>query len=306
MKKEPQGRQRSATRGNGVPTYKLFGEKAPWPTPEMLHCESIAARSELHNWQITPHRHNGLFQILHLRGGRAEVQIDDHLSDMHAGQLMLVPQMCIHGFRFERNAVGHVVTLAYPLIHKLAPHAGDGLAGMTRPLICTLDDTEESDTLSATFRALEAEYRGNSPYRTLQLEALLGVVLIVVGRRFALAQEPAAVARRSTEHFPAFCELIEQHYAEHKPVSFYARRLGITPAHLNSLCRAAVGRSALELIHERVTLEAKRNLVYTSMTISVVSYTAGFADPAYFTRFFKRQTGLSPRDFRQRAGTLHD
>jgi AraC family transcriptional activator of pobA len=54
-----------------------------------------------------------------------------------------------------------------------------------------------------------------------------------------------------------------------------------------------------------VILEAKRNLVYTSMTISVVSNTAGFADPAYFTRFFKRQVGLSPREFRLKAGTLH-
>jgi len=56
-------------------------------------------------------------------------------------------------------------------------------------------------------------------------------------------------------------------------------------------------------VHERMLLEAKRNLVYTSMTISVVSYTTGFSDPAYFTRFFKRQTGMSPKEFRKRVGT---
>ena len=53
-------------------------------------------------------------------------------------------------------------------------------------------------------------------------------------------------------------------------------------------------------------LEAKRNLVYTAMAVSEVSYALGFSDPAYFTRFFKRQSGWSPRDFRTRAKTLFD
>jgi len=51
-------------------------------------------------------------------------------------------------------------------------------------------------------------------------------------------------------------------------------------------------------------LAAKRNLVYTSMTVSVVSHTLGFSDPAYFTRFFKREVGVSPKEFRRQAATL--
>lgn len=284
-----------------VPTYKLFGEQAPWPTPEMLHCESIAARSASHNWQITPHRHSGLFQILYLAAGSAEVHIDGGANRLVAGQLMLVPQMCIHGFRFEKNAQGCVVTLAYPLIQKLAPQAGDALVGLSSPVACTLGEGEAY--LPGAFEALEAEYRGAAPHRNQLVESLLSVILLMVSRRCAQTQPPTALARRA-ECFPAFCALIERHYAEHKPVSFYASKLGVTAAHLNSLCRQVVDRSALELIHERMILEAKRNLVYTSMTVSVVADTAGFADPAYFTRFFKREVGMSPREFRQQAGTL--
>lgn len=109
--------------------------------------------------------------------------------------------------------------------------------------------------------------------------------------------------RRGEQHFSAFCTLIEAQYNTHPQVHYYARRLGITAAHLNALCRKTVGKSALTLIHERVLLEAKRNLVYTSMTISQVSDAAGFKDPAYFSRFFARMTGMSPRAFRQCAGT---
>jgi AraC family transcriptional activator of pobA len=51
-------------------------------------------------------------------------------------------------------------------------------------------------------------------------------------------------------------------------------------------------------------LEAKRNLVYTNLTIKTVAETLGFSDPAYFTRFFKRQAGLSPKEFRQQLMVL--
>lgn len=288
-----------------VPVYKLFGEQAPWPTPDMVHCESIAARSRLHNWQITPHRHNGLFQVLFLAGGSALVRNDDTHSDMAAGQVMLVPQMCVHGFRFEQDAVGYVVTFAYPLIRKLAREAGDSLAALASPCILSLADDAESDYMKAAFQALDTEYRGNALHRSLQVEALLSVILIWLGRRSAQpAHEEHAKTSRGSEHFQNFCQLIEENYMTHKPLSWHAHRLGITAAHLNALCRQAVGKSALELIHERMILEAKRNLVYTSMTISVVSYTIGFADPAYFTRFFKRQVGMSPKEFRLKAGTL--
>jgi AraC family transcriptional activator of pobA len=287
-----------------VPTFKLFGENTPWLTPDMLHCESIAARSSLHAWQITPHRHNGLFQILHLKEGSAKVRIDESVSTMHAGSLLLVPQMCIHGFLFEEFAQGHVVTVVYPLIQRLAQRAGDALAALTSPRMLVLGPDGEGDYLAHAMRALELEYRGTAAHRGLQIEALLAGILIIIGRRCAQPDNAIAPVRRGAAHFQAFCELIEAHYTRHEPVSFYAGRLGITAAHLNALCRQATAKSALGLIHERVLLESKRNLVYTSMTVSQVSDASGFNDPAYFTRFFTRSTGMSPSAFRQSAGTL--
>lgn len=287
-----------------IPVYKLYGEQEPWPTPDMVHCESIAARSRLHNWQIKPHQHNGLFQILFLQEGAAQIQIDDAQYEMAAGQILMVPQMCIHGFRFERNAVGHVVTLAYELINRLTQQAGDGLVALSDPSIHALGDDAESGHIRMAFSALDAEYRGNAAYRKLQIEALLSAILIWLARSAPHhALEHAQDSGKAAEHFANFRTLIEQHFTEQQPVAWYARRLGITAAHLNALCRRMVGRSALELIHERMLLEAKRNLVYTSMTISVVGYTIGFSDPAYFTRFFKRQAGVSPKEFRKKVGT---
>lgn len=285
---------------SAVPVFKLYGEHEHWPTPDMVHCESIAARSVLHNWQIRPHQHVGLFQILYLRAGSATVQLDDQQREMQGGQVLMVPQMCIHGFQFSEDAVGHVVTLAYPLINQLTKQAGDGLIELTAPSMVDLRDDDNGRGIEFAFNALDREYRGLEMHRNLLIEFLLGSILIRLARQSSAERaQPRIDMTKSAEHFGKFSQLIEDNYQHQYPVAHYAGSMGITSSHLNAVCRQVASRSALELIHARMLLEAKRNLVYTSMTISVIAYAIGFSDPAYFTRFFKRQVGMSPKNFRK-------
>jgi AraC family transcriptional activator of pobA len=284
-----------------VPVFKLYGEYEHWLTADMVHCETIAERSVLHNWQIRPHQHHGLFQILYLKAGKARMRIDDDEFDMRAGHVALVPQMCIHGFQFAPNAQGHVLTLAYPLVERRGGEAGAALLALRKPHLHSLPAGEDGASLHAHFSTIDREYRSVAAHRELVLEALLAVLLAWLARQIAPAALQASQAGRGTRHFAGFCKLIETGYALQHPVAWYAAQLGITAAHLNALCRKTAGQSALALVHERLVLEARRNLVYTSMSVSQVSYALGFADPAYFTRFFKQRTGLSPKVFRDRA-----
>jgi len=180
----------------------------------------------------------------------------------------------------------------------------DGLVALTAPSMHTLGDDEESAHIRMAFSALDAEYRGTAAHRDILIEALLGAILVWLTRHAmqTLPVRPKETLRGS-RHLVRFSELLEEHYSQHYPVAYYAQEIGITAAHLNLLCRQAIQKSALEMIHERVLLEAKRNLVYTSMTISEVSYAMGFSDPAYFARFFKHRVGQTPKDFRRHAGT---
>lgn len=77
-----------------------------------------------------------------------------------------------------------------------------------------------------------------------------------------------------------------------------ASELGITGTYLNLLCQRLTGCSALQVLHARIMLEARRLLIYTPLTIGQVADDLGFEDPAYFTRFFKRHAGVSPKAFR--------
>lgn len=288
----------------GVPVYKLYGEQQQWLTPDMVHCETIAARSRLHNWEIAPHRHHGLFQMLFLTSGQAEVTLEERKIHMSGGQLLTVPEMCIHGFRFSRNAGGFVITLAYPLLAQIGPELGEFLLAPGRPLVHTLADAEAGGGIAEGIAAFAQAYRDTGPLRSLLLQSLLGAALVRIARNaMMLAGDGGAGPMASDQYFQRYCRAVEEHFDTRRPVSWYATEIGISAAHLNVLCRKAVNRSAQEIIHDRVMLEAKRLLVYTATPIGEVCLALGFSDPAYFTRFFKRETGVSPRDFRMRART---
>ena len=76
----------------------------------------------------------------------------------------------------------------------------------------------------------------------------------------------------------------------------------MTTDRLNDLVKRATGVTAGHLIRQRVLTEAKRELVFTNRAIHEIAYDLGFSDPSHFARFFRKQTGMTPQDFRQGRG----
>lgn len=286
-----------------VPIFKLYGGQEEWPTPDLVHCETIASRSTLHNWHIRAHKHISLYQILYLNSGQATVQLEEKQCRISAGQIIEIPQTFIHGFRFDHNCTGFVTTIAYPLLAQLSRNLDERVPLPVLPQIHLIRTGDDQDMLSRAFTRLNAEYTGQANYRNVQIEALLTLILVWLRRNQPQGQHAAARARGHL-HFERFSELIEKHHSSQHDVAYYAAEMGMSPAHLNVVTRGYSGKSPLQLIHARLLLEAQRSLVYTTMTISEISYELGFSDPAYFTRFFKKTTELSPKAFRQHAGTL--
>jgi AraC family transcriptional activator of pobA len=96
-----------------------------------------------------------------------------------------------------------------------------------------------------------------------------------------------------------YLRLVEAHYREHLSVEDFAARLNVSSLQLNQLCRALSGQTALQVVHQRLLLEARRNLLYTRMSIGQLSDSLGFTDPTYFARFFKRLSGQTPNGYRR-------
>ncbi len=289
-----------------VPVFELYGEKGPRPAWDPIHVESIATRSSLHNWEIRPHRHHGLFQLLWLATGAGQLVLDDVPGQLISGSVVLVPQHCVHGFRFERDAGGLVLTLAYPMLVGLSGELGRRLLALSSPCVLDLSGTGVHEQISYLLRSVAEEYENPEPFRPQLLEALIVAVLALLLRQPAFSDgvhegNRGLLPSAAAVHLERFMAEVERSFLTHAPLAHYASQLGVSAAHLNALCRRYAGRSALGVIHDRLMLEARRNLVYTAMTVREVAELLGFSDPAYFTRFFKRSTGRSPTEFRERA-----
>lgn len=102
--------------------------------------------------------------------------------------------------------------------------------------------------------------------------------------------------------FTHFQKLVEEHFAEWSYVSEYAIRLGCTERSLTRATTTVLGVSAKSFIAARINLEAKRLLVHTDLPACVIAERLGFEEATHFSKFFKRETGCTPTEFRQRQG----
>ena len=289
----------SHSEAHGVPTFALYGEQTDWPTPDLLHWESISARSALHNWRIKPHRHGNLMQLLLLTRGSAQAQIDARHEALTLPCLLVIPPLCVHGFEFSDDVDGHVLTIASPLLESINKNLGEYAAFLQLSQILEVDRQQQS-LLNRVFSNIADEYRRQQAFRDLSLQAAVSQLLIWIVRNGRGKQTQAKQQNSNgKQYFSKFMQLVEQHFNQHLSLDCYAAQLGISKPHLNSLCRQFSNRSALQLIHQRLLLEAKRDLIYTVLTVADIADKLGFSEPPYFTRFFKRLTGKSPMEFRR-------
>ena len=100
---------------------------------------------------------------------------------------------------------------------------------------------------------------------------------------------------------PQFNDAVIEHYRHSREVSFYARMFHLSPKYFSTLIKQETGISAGEWIDHYVVLQAKALLTrQRDLSIQQVAYQLGFNEQASFSRFFKKNTGLSPTEFREK------
>lgn len=273
--------------------YNLFGETGD--LPDVVHCETIETRSRLHDWELAPHRHARLHQILLLESGGGRVSLDGQGHTLDPLSLVNVPTGRVHSFAFTPGTVGLVVTLASEMLD-MALQPTEGLRQvLAQPAVLPAETAHRR-----TMMEIAETFAGRDFARAHMLRSLSALLLGQIARTLDETGR-AGEAASAPELLTRFEALLEARYLEHWTVAAYADALAVSPTHLSRVCRAATGRPATRLIEERVVREARRNLVYTGLTVSTIAYALGYADPAYFSRVFSRATGLAPREFRARA-----
>lgn len=308
----------AATPAPALPLFHLYGDPPEDQAFDFVHVETISSRSTRHAWTIRAHRHRNLFQILLIASGGGTMSHEATTRAFAAPCAILVPATVAHGFRFRPgDTEGFVVTFTEDVAQGLGERSGESLArlrALAADPVVPIADAAEAARIAALFRALNEEHVWAREGYRLALRAHVALIAIAVarlavGRERAHAHSHAHAAARSAPSLAsaapvveALRGLVEAHFRTERQLAFYADKLAMTVDRLNDHVKRATGVTAGHLIRQRVVTEAKRQLVFTTQPIHEIGFDLAFADPSHFTRFFRKQAGMTPQAFREQGG----
>ncbi|HET8951433.1 MAG TPA: AraC family transcriptional regulator [Solirubrobacteraceae bacterium] len=256
-----------------------------------------------------PHRHD-YHELVWIREGEGEHRLDGATVPVTPRTLTVIGRGQVHVFASGRGLRGAVVRFGDELVYggaerRAAPGwllAGRG--GRTVPV-----PAGDVAALEGVIAALGAEASLPPDARAAELEHhLVAVLLLWIERWYDAsridAREPGDADVQLQRRFT---RLLESDFARHHDAAHYADALAVPPAALSRALSEVTGRSTKELITDRVMLEAARLLRFTDRAVGEVAHRAGFSDPLYFSRAFKRHAGEAPSDFRAavRGKSMH-
>lgn len=157
--------------------------------------------------------------------------------------------------------------------------------------------------ITPLFRQILDEYTGGAILKKEALTTLTDLTYIEATRIYPEFDAEAHITQNNYyNRFREFEALIEDNYREMKSPSVYASMMAITSRHLNRITQSVVGKPAIDVIQDRILLEAKKLLVLQRKNFSEISINLGYVDYAYFSRLFKSKTGETPSSFLNRYG----
>lgn len=287
-----------------IPNYWLYGDKDGSPWLSNIDFEWIPQRSRPYQWNIQPHKHDTFTQVVVLTRGDVVVRMDQQSLKLEAPCVVLVPAQTVHGFRFSPDVDGPVITAAQNLLESLADLVMPALRQTLHTPLATPLTPAQLERLMPLFLAIETEYRQADEGHVAACMSLLIALMVQIHRALQREATPQmhAMTRRAAQ-IAAFRRLVDTHFRSHLPITEYASMMGLTAGQLTRLCQDTAGMPSSGVVSARILREAQRELIYTSSSIKQIAANLGFMDEAYFGRFFRKQTGMAPRKFRELSRT---
>lgn len=280
--------------------YVLYGEKEDELFTNYLHIENIKVRSEIHGWRFRPHQHHNLQQFFYIEEGGGQVLIEDTEYPIYSNSIIVIPSLAIHGFNFLLETKGWVLTIPDLYLQKTFKDEPTIIEEISKKALFNCTDKTFQQEFKFILSSMEKEHTKATAIHNLNLRCLATLFITkIINVNPDIHESPKQTTSKKQFIFHGFREFINKKFKTRLSVADYASLLNITPTHLNRICRDILNVSASDLIHERTLIEAKRLLIYTSLTINEVSYELGYIDPAHFSKFFHRKTTQTPSSFRK-------
>jgi AraC-like DNA-binding protein len=243
-----------------------------------------------------PHRHD-FYQVIHITEGRGQHLVDHQAFPITPPILFFVSAGQVHCWRIAEHLQGDGLLFRSDFLEPSpASTEFDKFALFHRLSYAPLKlDRKQSSWLQRIIELITHEHHTHNSATVLN--AYLHILFTQI-QRLCTAAQPVVTLDPATELVRRYRQLVSQNFMEHRSVQSYADLLGVSVGHLSRSIKDVTGHSASEIIRQELVMEAKRLLVNTDLAVERISDHLAFNDPAYFGRFFKRETGFSPGAYR--------
>lgn len=243
-----------------------------------------------------PHRLN-FSALIYITEGKGTHYIDHQMHVVRVGTLLTLGRNQIHSFAKRRTMEGYVLPFncAYLSCGKDDPYFDLMLAALSH-INCIHNIGDDVDAL---FDAMVTEFSSNSEFKAEIIRGVLRAIMLkAVVPTFNIQYQQTNQAITSRE-FYRLKQYIDVHFEARPCVADIAVAQGKSVKQLDKLAKDNSGDSVKELVDERVLLEVKRLLAYSHYSIADIATQLGFNEATNMTKFFKRHTDISPKEFRQ-------
>jgi AraC family transcriptional regulator, transcriptional activator of pobA len=259
----------------------------------------LGGRSELPRPFLHRHRY---YHILWMDDAHGQHVLDFECYEIKPRSVFFISPGQIHGWTTTVGATGYAMNFSADFFLQLFPRMEDSSdfpffhIANAEPVLYLDEETHRE--LSPLLLEIDKECRETRRWRFNVVSSLLQILLIKI-RRLHVPQATESALPHSYSLAKRYKILIEQQYLATDSMRDYASILCVSERKLNDAVKATTGKTASQLLHDRVLMEAKRLLALSEMSIAQIAYSLNFEDFAYFCRFFKKQSGSTPGEFRK-------
>jgi AraC-like DNA-binding protein len=254
-----------------------------------------------------PHKHNFYLCVI-FTSGSGKHEIDFNTYTIKTGSVFFLIPGQTHFWTFKNKPEGYIFFHSQDFYevyfaNKKVTHFPFYYSHKNPPHLI-LNPEEITKTVSR-FKELYFEYIKKEKYTKEKIISLIDLLYIDLTRIYTNSTPSDIIITSSYLHILRQLEnTIELFYKENKSAAFYANTLNITPKHLNRVTKTTINKTTTELITERVLLEAKRLIVHSNNSLSNIGEILGYEDYAYFSKVFKKNTTVTPIQFKQKYQQL--
>lgn len=266
---------------------------------EILPIEKIAREKEQYNHNPELPHQLKFYNLIFFTSGFGRHFIDFNWFPVQENTLVYLTKEQVNAFDFSDSLSGFCIIFTEEYFVKCFSNLSkDFVFRLFNPQLFSpiLQIPKQSD-FKAYFNLLQQEFNNTESFNQQTIIESLFVILISKAEDLKKSQTFHITDSSKIKIFQKFTSLIESNLSKSRSADFYAKELIITYKHLNIICKELANKTAKTVIDDFIILQAKRNLINSSLKITEIAYKLGFEDPTNFSKYFKKHTGLTPNSF---------